>query len=572
MQPPASSQDTPPSSDPARVQAALVVERLFRRFMAETHLSEAAHAPVRDAAFHQWLAQASGMLPGKLEWVRPELADLDLVPIEEGRRRLCLALRGEEPVVGLVLADPFDRATRLWLEARLRACGHPRTRWYVAPADALLAFHDRLAQKQRQRAEENSRAGPTEVPALPVLTQAVAASTDESPVLRFVSRLLQDALAAGASDVHLTSTPNGLQVRYRLDGVLLTMDGLDGRDFAARVIRRLKVLADLDPQPTGRPLDGRLELCQADRRIDARLSVLPSRHGEDAVLRILDRQGLLSSGRMDIAGLGLDAAAAASIRRLVQRPHGLLLVTGPAGSGTTTTLYGLLGEHPGGEDKLITLEDPVEAPLAGALQLTVGDSTGLGCAHALRAALRHDPDRLMVGDLCDAETARLVIQAALSGQRVYAGVHASQAFDAIGRLITLGVDPHDLAAALNGVVAQRLLRCICPHCGEDDLPAPELLIASGLPQAVLEEGWAFRRGRGCDHCHGTGYLGRQAIAQTLTLDPELRGLIAQRASPAMQRAAAERRGLITLREAALELVCAGITTLEEANRVTAVQE
>lgn len=559
-------------TDPAREQAARVVDRLLKRFRAETHLPEAAHAPVRDAAFHQWLAQASGMLPGKLEWVRPELADLDLVPIEEGRQRLCLALRGEEPVVGLVLADPFDRTTRLWLEARLRDCGHPRTRWYVAPADALLAFYDRLAQAQRERAAEDSRTGPIEVPPLPVLTETVAAPADDSPVLRFVGRLLQDALAAGASDVHLASTAGGLQIRYRLDGVLLPMDSVDGRDFGARVIRRLKVLAELEPTVNGRPQDGRLELTQGERRIDARLSVLPSRHGEDAVLRILDRQGLLSSGRMNLAGLGLDAVATGAIRRLVQRPHGLLLVTGPAGSGTTTTLYGLLGEQPAGEDKLITLEDPVEAPLAGALQLAVGDSAGLGCAHALRAALRHDPDRLMVGDLRDTETARLVVQAALSGQRVYAGVHAGQAFDAIGRLITLGVDPYDLAAALNGVVAQRLLRRVCPHCAEDDQPTPEMLLVSGLPKAVLEEGWTFRRGRGCDDCRGSGYLGRQAIAQTLTLDPELRGLIAERASPAMQRAAAERRGLITLRDAALELVCAGITTLEEANRVTAVQE
>ena len=413
---------------------------------------------------------------------------------------------------------------------------------------------------------------PSRCPPLPVLTETVAAPADDSPVLRFVGRLLQDALAAGASDVHLASTAGGLQIRYRLDGVLLPMDSVDGRDFGALVIRRLKVLAELEPTVNGRPQDGRLELTQGERRIDARLSVLPSRHGEDAVLRILDRQGLLSSGRMNLAGLGLDAVATGAIRRLVQRPHGLLLVTGPAGSGTTTTLYGLLGEQPAGEDKLITLEDPVEAPLAGALQLAVGDSAGLGCAHALRAALRHDSDRLMVGDLRDTETARLVVQAALSGQRVYAGVHAGQAFDAIGRLITLGVDPYDLAAALNGVVAQRLLRRVCPHCAEDDQPTPEMLLVSGLPKAVLEEGWTFRRGRGCDDCRGSGYLGRQAIAQTLTLDPELRGLIAERASPAMQRAAAERRGLITLRDAALELVCAGITTLEEANRVTAVQE
>lgn len=591
--------------DHAREQAVAVVQRLLRRFRAETRLSPDAHAPVRDAAFHQWLGSASGMLPGKLAWVRPELADLGLVPLAEGRQRLCIALRGDEPLVGLVLADPFDRTTRLWLEARLRAAGRPRTRWYVAPADEVLDFYDRLASAtpapgsapepvpdvaaaslkppgmpatpptlalapvDRSVDRPSAMAPPPPVAAPPRIETVPA---DDAPARRFVSQVLDEALAASASDVHLASTPDGLLVRYRIDGVLQVVNGADGRDFAARVMRRLKLLADLDLAPQRGAQDGRVQLAHEDREVEARLSILPSRHGEDAVLRILDRHSLAQGGCLDVASLGFDPLVAGAMRRMARIPHGLLIVTGPPGSGKTSTLYGLLGEQPPGSDRLITIEDPIEAPLPDALQIAVDDAHGLGWTHALRAALRHDADRIMLGELRDVETARLAVQAALGGQRLFAGVRASQAFEAIGRLTTLGVDPYDLTAALNGVIAQRLLRKVCPHCAEPFEPDPALLAASGLPRAVLEEGWSFHHGLGCPACRGTGYLGRQAIAQVLTLDLELKGLIAQRASPAAQREAAERHGLTTLREAALELVSSGLTTLEEANRVTAVQE
>lgn len=606
-----------------RESAEAVLRRLQQRFARETRLSADAHAPVRDAAFHQWLGRASGMLPGKLEWVRPELADLGLLPLQEGRERLCIALRGAEPVVGLVLADPFDRDTRLWLEARVRAAGRPPTRWYVAPAPDVLAFYDRLEQWQaaalpakdaaagepadapagtatalpaalpdagagapRAAAAVPGRGSPRVRPAHPAASGARAGATlpaapaaapapareDDAPARRFVERSLQQALQAGASDVHLSSTPEGLLVRQRIDGVLHWADQADGREFAAQVMRRLKVLADLDPALSGRVQDGRLRLVHEEREVEARLSLLPGRHGEDAVLRRLDRQPLADPGALNVAALDFDPIPAAAMRRLARIPHGLLLVTGPRGSGSSSTLYGLLGESPPGEDRLITLEDPVEAPLPHALQIAIDESAGLGWARALRAALRHDPDRLMLGELPDAATARLAVQAALGGQRLYAALHASQAFDAIGRLITLGVDPWDLAAGLNGVVAQRLLRRLCEHCAEPCEPDAALLAASGLSRAVLDEGWQFRRAVGCPHCRGTGYRGRVPIAQVLTLDLELRSLIARRAPPSAQREAAERTGLTTLREAALERVSQGLTPLEEANRVTSVQE
>jgi general secretion pathway protein E len=251
-------------------------------------------------------------------------------------------------------------------------------------------------------------------------------------------------------------------------------------------------------------------------------------------------------------------------------PYGLFLVTGPTGSGKTTTLYGVLSEVNTGLDKIITIEDPVEYQVPGILQIPVNEAKGLTFARGLRSILRHDPDKIMVGEMRDAETAQIAIQAALTGHQVFATVHANNVFDVIGRLSTMQVDPYNLVSALNGVLAQRLIRQVCTACAQPQTPSPEVLAESQLP--AESAGWKFLHGVGCSHCRGTGYKGRRAIAQTLTMDVELRSLIAERATPARLRAAAHQRGLKTLRDAALALVASGHTTLEEANRVTAAEE
>lgn len=578
----------------AREQAEAVLQRLLTRFAAETRVPADAHTPVRDAAFHQWLGAVSGMLPGKLEWVRSELADLALIPAHEGRERLCIALRGDEPIVGLVLADPFDRATRLWIEARLRAAGRPRTRWYVAPANELLSFYDRVERQlagAASAAEPDTRgeAAPGEpaepaavVPAPPRIEAAPPAVDDAAR--RFVDQVLQDALAEGASDVQLSSTADGLLVRYRIDGLLQLVNGADGRDFAAQAFRRLKQLADLDPGAAGLQ-DGRLLLAHDEREVAAQLSLLPGRHGDDAVLRIAPARSVSPAAGLRVAALGLNTPTADAMRRLARSAHGLVIVSGPSGSGRSTTLYGLLGEQPPDCDRLITLEDPIAAPLPDTLQVAIDPSRGPGWAPTLRAALRHDADRLLIDGPLDSATARLAVQAALGGRRLFAAlpggpVHAAPAakgaFAAIAQLDALGVEPRDLGAALTGVIAQRLLRKVCPHCAEPTEPDATLIEASGLPAEHRDPshdgGWTWLRGRGCPACHGSGYLGWQAIAQVLTPDTELRGLIARRAPLARWRKAAERNGLTRLHAAALELVRRGITTLEEAHRVTAVDE
>jgi len=388
--------------------------------------------------------------------------------------------------------------------------------------------------------------------------------------VRFVNGTLYDALKASASDIHMETTPQGLVVRYRMDGVLQSITRLDGRDFADRAISRIKVMANLDISERRIPQDGRLKLRLASRSIDVRVSIMPSMHGEDAVLRILDRYQIAQDDKLSLANLSFNEVDAAFIRKMARLPYGLFLVTGPTGSGKTTTLYGVLSEVNTGLDKIITIEDPVEYQVGGVLQIPVNEAKGLSFARGLRSILRHDPDKIMVGEMRDAETAQIAIQAALTGHQVFATVHANNVFDVIGRLSTMQIDPYNLVSALNGVLAQRLIRQLCKVCATPQAPTAEMLEASPLPPEAA--GWRFMHAVGCANCRGTGYKGRRAIAQTLAMDLEIRSLISERASPARLRAAAHARGLRTLRDAALSLVQAGITSLEEANRVTAAEE
>ena len=552
------------------LNAQAVVERLEQRHTQELQRHGSQLVPVDSGL---WLARRSGMPLADLPIWRTDGIDTALIPFAEGQQRMCAALRLGPTSVRIVLADPFDRATRVWIEGRIRNAGSPSTQWSVAAPAELVAFFARLEREMRALDVEMQ-----EIPTMEhrddeadVLTLSLAdISADESPIVRFVNSTLYDALKARASDIHLECAARGLVVKYRLDGVLQTITRMDGREFADRTISRIKVLADLDISERRVPQDGRLKLRHGQRSIDVRISIMPSLHGEDAVLRILDRYQIAADEKLNVDHLGFAPADAAFIRRMALAPYGLFLVTGPTGSGKTTTLYGVLSEVNTGLDKIITIEDPVEYQVADVLQIPVNEAKGLTFARGLRSILRHDPDKIMVGEMRDAETAQIAIQAALTGHQVFATVHANNVFDVIGRLSTMEVDPYNLVAALNGVLAQRLMRQICSACSVVDAPDAQRVAASSLPPEA--RGWTFKRGIGCAHCRGTGYKGRRAIAQTLAMDVELRSLIAERASPSELREAAKLRGLQTLRDAALALVAGGITTLEEANRVTAVEE
>ena len=488
----------------------------------------------------------------------------DRLPLAEAQVRRCALFRHEGHFIA-VLEDPLAVDLQRWVEARAGDC----VDWYlVTPADLSdwLTKHAGAASAlDSVLANAKVSAGETaHTDEAVTLTRQDAAT---NPVVRLVNSTLLDALKLGASDIHLEATPQGLVIRLRIDGVLETVGAASGRELAEQAISRLKVLAELDIAERRVPQDGRMSVSLDGRRIDLRLSIMPSIHGEDAVLRILDKRRLIPTGEtLGLEQLGFASGDLARMRALARQPHGMLLVTGPTGSGKTTTLYGVLSEINTGQDKIVTIEDPVEYELPGVLQIPVNDKKGLSFARGLRSILRHDPDKIMVGEIRDAETAEIAVQSALTGHLVLSTVHANHVFDVFSRFAHLGIDPYSLTAALNGVWAQRLLRTVCPHCAEPVVPTTRELAALGLPPEAATGG--FQRGRGCGSCRDTGYRGRRAVAEILALDDRLRTLIAQRAPLADIKAEARRQGTRSLRDAALQLARAGLTTLEEVARVT----
>ena len=395
-------------------------------------------------------------------------------------------------------------------------------------------------------------------------------SEGASPVVKLVHSTLYDAMKIGASDIHIETRARDLVIKYRIDGVLTQIGVLPGREHAEQVISRIKVMSELDISETRVPQDGRFKVTTKGREVDVRVSILPSIFGEDAVLRVLDKEALADRVLgLTLSQLGFDEARVASMRRLSREPYGMLLVTGPTGSGKTTTLYAAITEINNGEDKIITIEDPVEYQLPGVLQIPVNEKKGLTFARGLRSVLRHDPDKIMVGEIRDPETAQIAVQAALTGHLVFTTVHANNVLDVIGRFIYMNVDAHSFVSALKGIVAQRLVRLNCPHCSAADQPSREALEESALTQEA-SSAFRFLRGTGCGACRGSGYKGRKAIAEVLRMNDEIAHLIVSRAPAQPLREAAARAGMRPLREAALELVRAGETTLQEINRVTAV--
>ncbi|MDP2869116.1 GspE/PulE family protein [Methyloversatilis sp.] len=488
---------------------------------------------------------------------------LERIRFSEALARAVLVAVDESGHLIAVVADPYDGALQDWLAATLPASFELR----VATRDDITAALARYEDSQRASTGLLDDSDRVSASSAEVLSLARIAD-DASPVVRVVNSTLYDALKQAASDIHLESVPAGMQVKYRIDGVMVRIGQIAGADTAEQVVSRIKVLAELDIAERRVPQDGRFKVAYAGRDIDLRVSIMPSVHGEDAVLRVLDKDHLTQELQaLSLESLGFDDIARAAMRKLAAEPYGMLLVTGPTGSGKTTSLYATIGEINHGLDKIITIEDPVEYQLPGVLQIPVNEKKGLTFARGLRSVLRHDPDKIMVGEIRDGETAEIAVQAALTGHLVLTTVHANNVFDVIGRFLHMGVDPYNLVSALNGIVAQRLLRLNCRHCSVAQQPDAALLAESGLADAV---GYDYRAGSGCGHCRGTGYKGRRAIAELLVLDDELRELIVTRAPMRQLKEAARARGTRTLREAGLVLVASGETSLTELNRVTFV--
>ena len=396
-------------------------------------------------------------------------------------------------------------------------------------------------------------------------------TSDASPVIRLVDSMVFTALQRRASDIHIETQDDAVVVKCRIDGVLQAlMKPIDKRHHST-IISRIKVMAELDIAEKRVPQDGRFKLRVRGKTIDFRVSIMPSVHGEDAVIRILDKESIseqFTELKLDILGWPEDEMR--RFRKYIREPYGMVLVTGPTGSGKTTTLYAALSEIKTVEDKIITIEDPVEYQLRGITQIPINEKKGLTFARGLRSVLRHDPDKIMVGEIRDPETAQIAIQSALTGHLVFTTVHANNVIDVLGRFLNMGVEPYQFVSALNCVLAQRLVRRVCDHCKRPAVVTREMLAESALDPGLVEQ-YQFFEGAGCIECSGTGFKGRTAICELMDLTDRIRDMILDRRPTSEIKRAAREEGMKFLRECAVGRVLDGITTLKEINKVTFVE-
>jgi general secretion pathway protein E len=555
-----------PSTVPDRLEDSAIAQALAQaEATGESVLATlAARASLGGVALAQALAATFDYRYVSGEQLLQLEPDFAILPPAEATRRHCVVVHEGERLLA-IFADPFDATLRGWLEMRVRA----PLEWALAADSELAGLIARRAESLRaidSVLPEASAAG-AGGKAIEDLSY-VSISEDASPVVRLVHSTVYDALRAGASDIHLESTAAGLVVRYRMDGVLSNVAAVASVEVAEQVISRIKVMSDLDIAERRVPQDGRFKIALSGRPIDFRVSIIPSIFGEDAVLRVLDKQALteqLSGLKLEV--LGFDAGIVRQLRRVASLPYGMLLVTGPTGSGKTTTLYAAISETQTGQEKIVTIEDPVEYQLQGVLQIPVNEKKGLTFARGLRSILRHDPDKIMVGEIRDPETAQIAIQSALTGHLVFTTVHANNVFDVVSRFVHMGVDTYSFVSALTAVLAQRLVRILCAQCAETYVPSTRLLEESRISLAATAS-FRFRNARGCKHCRGTGYHGRMAVGELLVLNDEIREAIVNRAPVRQLKELAQQSGVRLIRHSALQLVRSGQTTLEEVNRVT----
>ncbi len=484
----------------------------------------------------------------------------NFIPLEEKDDRLKIAI-----------ADPSDIATIDAVESlmgkKVEVCAASRRAIQEALRksetalqvlkDATEGFIVQVVEKDGGEEEE-------------VISLEKLADQDGS-IIKLVNTIIFTAVQKRASDVHVESRDDGVKIKYRIDGVLNeALEPID-KKFQSPIISRIKVMSDLDIAERRVPQDGRFRLKIKEKKIDFRVSIMPSIYGEDAVIRILDKEMIteaISELRLDL--LGFSDEVLRKFRRYITQPYGMILVTGPTGSGKTTTLYAALTEIKSPEDKIITIEDPVEYQIEGITQIPVNEKKGLTFARGLRSILRHDPDKIMVGEIRDPETAQIAIQSALTGHLVFTTVHANNVFDVIGRFLHMQVDPYSFISALNCILAQRLVRVLCPKCNGAVKYHKDQLLESGLDPSVYQD-QVFFEARGCPDCNFTGYQGRTAIAELLELSDIIREMILERKPLSEVRKRAKEEGIIFLREVGLDKVLRGTTSLKELNKVTFVE-
>ncbi len=508
-----------------------------------------------------------------LEEYPVDYALVQSLPVDLMLRNKFIPLRRDNGHLVLAMADPSD----LLLLDELR--GQLRTQLKVEVA-TLTAIEGVLrkgdaSKRVLDEATEGFRASliregdqGEEV----IDLERLSSDAEMSPIIKLVDTIVFTALERRASDIHIETRENDVMVRYRIDGALYeAMPPIDIQHHQT-IISRIKVMSELDIAERRVPQDGRFRMRVKGRRVDFRVSIMPSVHGEDSVIRILDKEQINESFKdLKLEVVGFDPTLLGRFRRFIHEPYGMVLVTGPTGSGKTTTLYAALNEIKNDEDKIITIEDPVEYQVRGITQIQVNEKKGLTFARGLRSILRHDPDKIMVGEIRDTETAQIAIQSALTGHLVFTTVHANNVIDVIGRFLNMGIEPYNFVSALNCVLAQRLIRTLCPRCKQRYQPSEAEMIESGLSSAKYGDR-IYYTSLGCEICNHTGYRGRTAIHELLELSDNIRELIIARRPGSEVRRTATAEGLGSLRESALLLVFAGQTTLYEINRVTFVEK
>jgi type IV pilus assembly protein PilB len=492
------------------------------------------------------------------------------IPVDLMFRYNFVPIQGQNGTLEIALADPRN----LSLIDELSVLLQKKLRIKVATLSQISDLLKKTEQSQRVLEEVTEGftldvVGDEENPDETLSIDRLAASdSDIAPVIKLVDTTIFNALERRASDIHIETRDQEVAIKYRIDGVLHYAMPPIAKDWHSTIISRIKVMSELDIAERRTPQDGRFRVRYKNRLIDFRVSIMPTVFGEDAVLRVLDKESMsekFSSLSLDV--VGFSAREVAKFRRYIKEPYGMVLVTGPTGSGKTTTLYAALSEIRTDEDKIITIEDPVEYQLKGITQIPVNEKKGLTFARGLRSILRHDPDKIMVGEIRDQETAQIAINAALTGHLVFTTVHANNVFDVLGRFLNMGVEPYNFVSALNCILAQRLVRQICPHCkAKVQIPDQEL-IDSGLDPKIWRD-VTFYEGPGCFECGGTGFRGRSAITELLDLSEPIRELILDKRPSSEIKRKAREEGMTSLRESALEKAKEGHTTLKEINKVT----
>ncbi|MBX3282478.1 MAG: type II/IV secretion system protein [Acidobacteria bacterium] len=499
--------------------------------------------------------------------------ELAKIPVELMLRNQFVPIRREGNSMHVAMANPTDleRLDELENVLNVRIVPHVAT---AGAIDVVLRKGD-ATQRVMQEAASGFRISlvkETEQGEEVLDLDRLATDSDMSPIIKLVDTIVYNAMESRASDIHIEAGDRDVRVKFRIDGALYAK--VDPIDIAYHqtLISRIKVMSELDIAERRIPQDGRFRVRYKGRTVDFRVSILPSAFGENCVIRILDKEQISEEFKnLSLDVVGFDEEDLRRFRIYIKEPYGMVLVTGPTGSGKTTTLYGALNEIRAEEDKIITIEDPVEYQLQGIMQIPVNEKKGLTFARGLRSILRHDPDKIMVGEIRDEETAQIAIQSALTGHLVFTTVHANNVIDVIGRFLNMGVEPYNFVSSLNCVLAQRLVRLLCPTCKRPYTPTVEELADSALKPSDAE-GNTFFRNVGCDACNHTGYRGRSAIHELLDMSDRIREMIIERRPGSEIRRQAEQEGLSSLRESAVKKVFAGLTTLHEINRVTFVEE